>query len=209
MATDRPRHRASDRAIEVLRGLQKVQDESVVVPGSTPDRLIARLIDGAIFFLLGAIVLVIYSVLTVAAPELRSSPAVEAEQDFLVAWGPRDVNATLLLGWLAAVALAVLYEAGSTTLWGATPGKRRTQLEIVRADNLERASSARVALRASVLAAPATFALLTAFYSLLFCWGALAIVAAMYLWRYREGSGGRPLWDVVAATRVVDRERLR
>lgn len=209
MAADRPRNPATDRAMQVLRGLQQVQDESIVVPGSTPDRLVARLIDGAILFLLGAIVLVIHSVLTSSTPEIRSSSPVAGEREFLVAWGPRSLTATLLLGWLAAVALAVVYEAGSTRLWGATPGKRSTQLQIVRSDNLEPASGARVALRMSVLAAPGAFAILTAFYSLLFCWGAVAVLAAMYLWRYRQDSGGRPFWDVVAATRVVGRERLR
>lgn len=92
---------------------------------------------------------------------------------------------------------------------GATPGKRRTQLAIVDTATFEPASYRRLLMRTLVWGLPLAFGILTVFYSMLYCWVSFAIVFAMYLWSRRDDSEGRPLWDVVAGTRVVTTDPLQ
>ena len=123
--------------------------------------------------------------------------------DIEIAWGPAPLNLLFFEALVLVVAMLAAYEVLWTAWRGATLGKKRMQLQVVDAANFEPVVPARMLLRSLLWSLPFTFAVLTRFYSVFFAWGAFALLAAMYCWRFRDDSGGRPLWDVLAGTHVI------
>jgi hypothetical protein len=145
-----------------------------------------------------------YLVVSAFTQATRSDQALASTPgDIHIAWGPSALNLLFFGTLVLAVAMVAVYEVLWTAWRGATFGKNRTQLQVVDATNFEPAVPVRLLLRTMLWATPFTFAMLTWFYSVLFAWGALALLAGMYCWRLREDSGGRPLWDVLAGTHVI------
>ena len=97
--------------------------------------------------------------------------------DIEIAWGPAPLNLLFFEALVLVVAMLAAY--------------------------FEPVVPARMLLRSLLWSLPFTFAVLTWFYSVFFAWGAFALLAAMYCWRFRDDSGGRPLWDVLAGTHVI------
>ncbi len=191
-----------DRAVAVMSSLQRERDATIAVPGSRSDRFLGRLIDVVLVGALG------YGLLTVA--DLIYFLVTGAEKrdlggadETVTAVGAADLNMPILAAWLIIIALVVGYEMLFTSVLGATPGKRRTQLQVVDSVAYQPALPPKLLLRSLAFAVPLTFAVLTWFYSLLFAWSAVAVLIGMWCWRFREDSGGRPLWDVVAGTHVI------
>lgn len=201
MASDHPESPEADRAAQVMRSIQREREETVAVPGRTIDRFLARLIDGVTVALLGYVAAGAYELVRLAvvgpSPMSFAPPVPEAS------FGPQAINAVIVFSWLAIVAGVIAYEVLWARVFGATPGRRRTQLRIVDARTFEPASRRALMLRTVVWAAPLSFGILNWYYSVFFAWTSIAVFIGMYLWRYREDSGGRPLWDVVAGTHVI------
>ncbi len=189
---------AGDLAVAVFSSIETERGETVAIPGRRVDRFVARLMDGMI------VNIPLYLATAAISSLHRPGANLGGEStDLRVALGPAAWNGALPEALLVFVAVLAAYEVLFTAWRGATFGKRKTQLRIVDQSRIEPAVPARILLRTIIWALPLSLAILTWFYSILFAWSAFALLTGMYCWRFREDSGGRPLWDVLAGTDVI------
>jgi hypothetical protein len=192
--------------MRVMRDLKAERAATVVIPGRGTDRLIARLLDAGVFSIIAYLTMPLLELVGFTGGTEAAPPGDDGEFEIIVAWGPAAMSWIAFAVLAVVVAMFVSYELLSHRHLGATPGKRRTQLRIVDAASLSRATARQLVLRTVVWAVPLAFGIFTIFHSIFYSWGSFAILVAMYLWSRREGARGRPFWDVVAGTRVVTTE---
>ena len=188
----------------MLRRYEAERAERPAYRAQINDRLIARLIDGAIVFVLG-LVIVFAIPSTDDDDSIPQAQRVNEEREWVV-WGPVEPQWPGVIAILGFAGLVAFYDVAATKLFGNTLGKRATHVAVVNASTLRPAGSLRIALRDVVWAVPFSFALLNAMSSVFYTWIGISVVLVLIFWHRRESSGSRPLWDVLAGTQVVDRD---
>jgi len=196
--------------------MRSVDDERQTAPAwraPTIDRLLARLIDFWVVFLVAAGVIIVGLSLglieddsdsegTAGAPTTSEEPR---EREWL-SWGPRapTVEGVLALG--AGIAAVVAYEAGLTLLMGSTPGKRAMKLRVVDAETRRPAGTRTLVIRALALGIPAVFALAMWWTSVFMSWAALAFCLWLAWPLLAPNSDGRTRYDRLAGSSVAKRD---
>jgi uncharacterized RDD family membrane protein YckC len=204
MPDERPSSPAADRAVSLLRRYEAERAERPAYRAQINDRLIARLIDGAIVFVVGVIIVL-------AIPSSDESDGIPraqqaAEEREWVVWGPVKPQWPGVFAILGFAGLVAFYDVAATKLFGNTLGKRVTGLVVVEASTMTPAGPLRIVARDAIWAVPFSFTFLNLFSSVFYTWVGIAVVLVLVYWHRRERSGGRPLWDVIAGTQVVDRD---
>lgn len=195
----------ADRAAATLRGLDEQRQADPAWRATTIDRFWARVIDFWILLAVGVLVFVL-SVASGVMPPDEERPAEFGEPGFVVRAVELGLEAPSVRGLIAmgvAAAALAAYEAGMTTLFGGTVGKRVVKIRIVDDETREPARPGKLVLRSLLLVLAPVVGFAMWGTSLLLTWVAFAVFGWLVLPVVTGRSDGRTLYDRVARTSVA------